>query len=263
MQGTDGQGIGLGNLGLPNGGFPMNARERQRARHDVNTLTAFGVIDSAEEVGLGGLVNQNAPDPPDNPTAKKGKKKGKQKQQSKGKGKTKGGVQKKTIAKTKTAVKTAKATKNKNQGVSVAVKAVKGVEVANPAVISAKKHTLSANAPFKKTPVKNVKKEKAHINKQKQRQQKHRRPEGDSAENRVGGQAWPGKRKTRNHGKRGRQRFAPGADPGEGHLAEQGLGDFLHRPLKAKRGRVVLWRTIGEEGGFGGEANDRHFAVGR
>lgn len=265
LQSADGQGLGLGNLGLPNNGFPMNARERQRARQDVNTLTALGVIDSPEEVGpIGALVDPSVTDPPDNPAAnaKPGKKKGAKKQKAKAVSKVPGkGVVKKKPEQPASARILLSDVLPQNNKPSVQT-TTQSVMAKKPKtnVGSIKAHKLAKNV---KAPSKNAKKEKAVRKKQKPRLQQ-RIPEGDRAENSPGGgRDKPGKRRNWNRGKHGRQKFAGGGDPGEGRLAEQGGGDLLDRPVKGRGGRVV-WRTGGEEGRFGGgEAVDRRMIAGR
>ncbi|XP_045191183.1 uncharacterized protein LOC123548000 [Mercenaria mercenaria] len=82
-----GQGYGFGNFGLPNNGFTMNAYERKRARQDIDTLTALGVIEGPEEAALlGGLNGKNSPEASDNPGGKDRGENGKKKSRAEGEG---------------------------------------------------------------------------------------------------------------------------------------------------------------------------------
>ncbi|XP_045190023.1 uncharacterized protein LOC123547181 [Mercenaria mercenaria] len=250
LQAAGGQGFGLGNLGLPNNGFPMNAYERKRARQDINTLTALGVIDSPEEAGpLGALGRKSAPDPPDHPGAKDGGKKAKKKPgakvQGKGKGKVKTKGQKKqgTVAKNvgqsgnnmtsnspdKTILQVEKSTKRPNKRAKQGI-GIKGRGL----IISNTKSTMKRKAAgaVRKGGKKKV------ANKRRKLWPQNRGGEADG----EGGINRSKQRRNRNGGIQ-----QAGGDPGEGRLAEQGVGDFPQRPIRGRGGRRVLWRTGGEE----------------
>lgn len=274
LQAASGNAFGLGNMGLPNNGFPMNAYERKRARQDVNTLTALGVIDGPEEAGpYSSFVRSNRPDPPDNPGGKDGGGNNKPKagKKSKAKGKSKKASKNKEVT-VKTKVQSVNSQNINNpqlkqdrkiiteikgrQGVALKT-IVNEVEAAQMAKTTMSKQKLAtATVPKHKLATATVPKQKLATEVVKARPHNYRTGAGKVNNRKVwkGGVKKSKKRKTK---RRGRNNGEWG-DPGEGRLAEQG-----EMPLKT-RGKRVLWRSGGEDAQIGrGEMLDRRLFVGR
>ncbi|XP_060555063.1 uncharacterized protein LOC132715967 [Ruditapes philippinarum] len=269
LQAASGNVFGLGNLGLPNNGFPMNAYERKRARQDVNTLTALGVIDGPEEAGpYGSLAQSNRPDPPDNPRGRDGG----------GGNKTKTGKKSKSTQKNtgKVSAKSKQVVKNTHVQTIADSSANSGLINTQPMIQDTKSNTRitgrqgvvlkgqvneiksidTAGKPAQAIKT-TVPKQKLATELVKVMRQTHKTGTDKRNNRKVGAASVrrPKKRKTKRKG----GNVGEWGDAGEGRLSER--GDI---PLKG-RGKQVVWRSSGgEDAQIGrGEVLDRRVFVGR